>query len=63
MFVIRHKENKNYYRSKITKDIKHFVLDIEEARKIKTYKKAKELLKEFKHPNNYEIIKFDRSII
>lgn len=61
MFAIRHKENKNYYKSKINKDIKHFVVDIKEARKIKIYRKAREILNEFKHKENYEIIKVDKN--
>lgn len=60
MFIIRHKENKNYYKSKINKDIKHFVVDVKEARKIKTYRKAREILKEFNKPQNYEIVKLNK---
>lgn len=57
MYVIQHKENKSYYKSKITKEIKHFVLDIKYAKKFKTKKLAQNILKDFKNQKNYEIIK------
>lgn len=57
MFVIRHKENKNYYKSKITKNIKHFVVDINEAKKFKNIQSAKFVLNTFNHFENYEIVR------
>lgn len=56
MYVIQHKENKTFYKSKISKDIKHFVVGPNDSKKFKTYEKAKEILKDFKHPKNYKII-------
>lgn len=57
MYVIQHKEYKNYYKLKINKDIKHFVIDIKEAKKFKTKKLAQNILKDFKNPKNYELVR------
>lgn len=59
MYVIKHKENKNYYKFNITRKIKHFVLDINEAKKFTNKQNAKRKLNTFTHPENYEIIKID----
>ena len=56
MYIIRHKENKNYYKSKISKNMKHFVIDLKEAKKFKTKENAKKILNIFNHPENYEIL-------
>ena len=60
MYVIQHKEYKNYYKLKINKDMKHFVIDIKEAKKFKTKKLAQKVLNEFNKPENYEIIKLNK---
>ena len=60
MYVIQHKTNKSFYKLKINKDIKHFVLDIKEAKKFKTKKLAQKVLNEFKKPENFEIIKLNK---
>ena len=57
MYVIQHKINKSFYKLKINKNMKHFVLNIKEAKKFKTKKLAQNILKDFKNPKNYEIIK------
>lgn len=57
MFVIRHKENKNYYKSNINKNIKHFVVDINESKKFKTIQSARSVLNTFKYFKNYEIVR------
>ena len=57
MYVIQHKTNKSFYKLKINKNMKHFVLNIKEAKKFKTKKLAQNILKDFNNPKNYEIIK------
>lgn len=57
MYVIQHKTNRSFYKLKINKNMKHFVLNIKEAKKFKTKKLAQNILKDFKNPKNYEIIK------
>lgn len=60
MYVIQHKQNKSYYKSKITKEIKHFVLDIKSAKKIQSKVTARNILKSFNKPENFEIIKLSK---
>ena len=57
MYVIQHKEYKNFYKLKIAKSMTHFVLDIKEAKKFKTKKLALKILNEFKKPQNYELVR------
>lgn len=56
MYVIRHKENKNYYKSNITKQNKHFIVEIKEAKKFKTKENAVKIYNTFNYPENYEIL-------
>ena len=60
MYVIQHKQNKSYYKSKITKEIKHFVLDIKSAKKIQSKVTARNILNSFNKPENFEIIKLNK---
>ena len=60
MYVIQHKINKNFYNSKINKDLKHFVLDLKYAKKIDSKKKANEILNSFKKQENYIILKLNK---
>ena len=60
MYVIQHKQNKSYYKSKINKDMKHFVLDLNEAKAIDSKKKALDILNSFNKPQNYEIVKLNK---
>lgn len=55
-YVIRSIKYNTYYKSKILKDMFHFVTDINEA-KLFNKPNAVKLLKTFKRPDNYELIK------
>lgn len=60
MYVIQHKKNKMFYKSKINKALKHFVLDLQLAKKIDSKKKANEILKTFNKQENYIILKINK---
>lgn len=60
MYVIQHKANKSFYKLKINKDMKHFVLDLNEAKKIDSKKKVLDILNSFNKPQNYEIVKLNK---
>ena len=60
MYVIQHKKNKMFYKSKINKVLKHFVLDLQLAKKIDSKKKANEILKSFNKQENYIILKINK---
>lgn len=60
MYVIQHKENKMFYKLKINKNLKHFVRDVREARKIPSKVTAKSILNSFKNTENYEIVKINK---
>lgn len=60
MYVIQHKKNKMFYKSKINKTLKHFVLDLQLAKKIDSKKKTNEILKTFNKQENYIILKINK---
>ena len=54
MWVIKNNKRNNYYHSTINKDLKHFVLDIKEAKKM-TKKDANKIILNLKKSENYEL--------
>lgn len=56
MWVIKNKKWGNYYRSTISKNDRHFVKDILEAKRMDK-RSANKLLQGFNHPENYELVK------
>jgi tRNA isopentenyl-2-thiomethyl-A-37 hydroxylase MiaE len=60
MYVIQHKNNKIFYKSRINNDLKHFVVDLQLAKKIDSKKKANEILKTFNKQENYIILKLNK---
>lgn len=60
MYVIQQKNNKNFYKSKINKNLKHFVLDLKYAKKIDSKKKANEILNSFNKKENYIVLKLNK---
>lgn len=60
MYVIQNKNNNMYFKSKITKDMLHCVIDIKEARKIVSKITARDIVKSFNKPDNYEIVKVNK---
>lgn len=60
MYVIQNTSNKMFYRSKIDRNILHFVFDIKEAKKIQSKITARTILNSFKHPENYTIVKVNK---
>lgn len=60
MYVIQHKTNKTFYKNKINKNLKHFVLDLKFAKKIDSKKKANEILNSFNKKENYIILKINK---
>ena len=58
MYLIKHIKNYNYYSSKITTDMYHFVYSEKNARQFKSKYEAKKILEKFNHPEHFEIVKF-----
>lgn len=54
MWVIKHKTNNSYYQKTLFGIQKHFVCDINEARKM-SLDEAVRILNKFKHSGNYEL--------
>ena len=57
MYLIKHKKNCNYYKSKISNNMNHFVLNSSEAHKFKNKVQAQKILKQFNHQENFELVK------
>lgn len=60
MYVIQNQNNKMFYRTKVEKNILHFVFDMREAKKISSKITARTVLNSFKHPENYKIVKLNK---
>lgn len=60
MYVIRNKDNKMFYRTKVEKNWIHSVFDLKEAKKIPSKITARAILKSFKYSENYEILKLNK---
>ncbi len=61
MWVIKSKKYKNYYARYLFDGMFHFVSDIEDSKKLH-YKTACNILKGFKYPENYEMVKVKKRI-
>lgn len=59
MWVIKNIKYKNYYNKTISKNDRHFVSYIEEAKKMNKTT-ANKLLNSFNKPYNYELVKVSR---
>lgn len=60
MYVIKNKKTEMYFKTKITKDMIHCVLDLKEAKQIVSKITANDILKSFKRSDNYEILKINK---
>jgi len=60
MYVIQNTNNKMFYRSKIDRNILHFVFDVKEAKKITSKITARAILNSFKHSENYVLLKLNK---
>lgn len=57
MYLIKHIKNCSYYKSKIAKNMNHYVFNKNEARRFKSKSEAQKFLETFNHKENYEIVK------
>lgn len=55
-YLIKNKKYNNYYKSYIKKDVRHFVVNIDDAYKFGRKKLANEILNKFNHKENFEIV-------
>ena len=56
MYLIKHIKNCNYYKSKITMNVNHYVYSENDARQFKSKYEAKKTLNKFNHPEHFEIV-------
>lgn len=56
-YVIKHKKLDMYYHSTMVGDNKHFVKNINEAKRFILKKDVNKVLNTFEHPENFEIMK------
>lgn len=59
MYVMKHKKNKVYLKYFKRDKFKHYVADINDATFFKERKEVKAILKTYKHPENWDILKIE----
>lgn len=59
MYLIKHIKNNNYYHSRITNGINHYVYSEKQAHNFKSKAEANKFLQKFNHPEHFEIIKYN----
>lgn len=59
MYLVKNKKNNVFYKSKISDGFNHYVFNDSEAHQFKNKWEANKQLKKFKHPENFEIVKYN----